>query len=312
MADVTETTAAPEMIFGEVMDAHMAKEFAKIIHSEDSSSEATKVADDQAAQPVEAAESKPDEPEVVEPEKPEPKETAKARNARLVEEARTAENRELRERLAKLEGMIEASRKPQEVVPQAPVVDPDAPDPSKYPLGEIDARYLLDAARYTARKEIMSEREAQARAAQEATLAEAIKEANTKADALVGVGKAKYDDFEDVVVKGFQSGAWKMVPEIGDLILGSEHGADIVYALGSNPAEANRIASLPLAQQAAWFGRQEAMLEAKKPAAASPRGGSKAPEPLPIRARGFGGSTGDQPDTDAFRAFEARMRQQRQ
>jgi len=307
MADPIETTAAPEMTDDEIMEAFTAKELSKITGMESSDE-----GESGSEAPAKAAEAKPDEPEKAEPEKPEPKETAKARNARLAEEDRSAENRELRERLAKLEGMLEAARKPPEPETQAAVVDPDAPDPSKYPLGEIDAKYLMDAARYVARKELMAAREEQTRAAQEIARAEAAKEAQTKADALIQAGKSKYEDFDEVVVQGAQANAWPLSPELGALILESDHGADIAYALASNPEEAKRIAALPLAKQAAWFGRQEASLETKKPAAASPRGGSKAPDPLPVRARGYGGATGVQPDTDDFRAFEASMRQQRQ
>lgn len=67
------------------------------------------------------------------------------RNAHL-----SNENRELRERLARLEGRVEASARPQQ---EAPSNDDPEPDPKNYAQGEFDPKYLRDAARWDYRQE---------------------------------------------------------------------------------------------------------------------------------------------------------------
>lgn len=71
------------------------------------------------------------------------------RNAKL-----SNENRELRERLARLEGRLD-SQQPRSEPAQAQG-DPE-PDPKNYPQGEYDPKYLRDAARWDYRQEAKSQ-----------------------------------------------------------------------------------------------------------------------------------------------------------
>jgi hypothetical protein len=54
--------------------------------------------------------------------------------------------------------------------------------------------------------------------------------------------------------------------DMASLIRDSEHGPEMAYHLGKNPAEAARIAALPAIRQAAELGKLEVALSAPKPA----------------------------------------------
>jgi hypothetical protein len=81
----------------------------------------------------------------------------------------------------------------------------------------------------------------------------------------------------------------------------SDMGAEVAYHLASNPAEAQRIASLTPRAQAREIGRIEAMLS--QPSKPKAKTVSDAPEPV-ASARGNNGRFTVNPDTDDFAAFE--------
>jgi hypothetical protein len=190
--------------------------------------------------------------------------------------------------------------------------DPNAPQPSSYEYGELDARYIRDLAKYEARKELEAERaKTQSEAARQSAEA-AARERATKIDAWAQAeGAKKYDDFDEVVIQGAKDGLWPLSATLGQLILESEFGHDIAYSLASNPKEAARIARMAPEKQAAWFGKEEARLAA---GAASPGEThddiqqkpkvTQAPIPPVHRAKGSGESNPVSPDTTDFAAFE--------
>lgn len=82
-----------------------------------------------------------------------------------------------------------------------------------------------------------------------------------------------------------------ITPQMLEVITDSEHGPDIAYHLGKNPAEAARIAALPPVRLARELGRIEAQVSAPRalpkqpPAPITPvsgiaAGGTKAPEAM--------------------------------
>lgn len=76
-----------------------------------------------------------------------------------------------------------------------------------------------------------------------------------------------------------------ITPDMASLIRDSEHGPDIAYHLGKNPAEAARIASLSPIRQAAELGKLEVALAAPKPSRKVP-----AAPVQPVSAIAAGGS----------------------
>lgn len=85
----------------------------------------------------------------------------------------------------------------------------------------------------------------------------------------------RYKDFERVAYSVPISGV------AGEIICGSDVGADIAYYLGSNPAEAAKIARLNPVEQARAIGSIEARLSLPKPNTTS-----KAPAPInPVKGK---------------------------
>lgn len=91
--------------------------------------------------------------------------------------------------------------------------------------------------------------------------------------------KEKYDDFEQVA----QNRNLPVTSEMASAIVTSEIGPDILYHLGSNPKEADRIARLSPVAQVKEIGKLEAKLTAEPPT----KKVSSAPAPItPVKANG--------------------------
>lgn len=106
------------------------------------------------------------------------------------------------------------------------------------------------------------------------------------------------EDFEDVM----ESSDAPMTQQMADAILTSDLGPKIAYHLAKNPEEAQRIAALPAARQAAEIGKLEVRIEAEaKPKPKQEP--SKAPEPIePVGTRATSASDrpSDKDDIDTW------------
>ena len=104
--------------------------------------------------------------------------------------------------------------------------------------------------------------------------------------AQVADAKSRYADFEAVAFAPDVS----ITNDMAQILASSDVGADVAYHLGTNKAEAARIASLPPLEQAMALGRLEAAVSLPKP-----RTQSAAPEPVkPVKAKATAG--GKDPD----------------
>ena len=113
----------------------------------------------------------------------------------------------------------------------------------------------------------------QQRAAEVRTVAEERFEEN------VAKASEKYSDFEELVFNP----RLPVSDTMRDAIFMLEDGTDVLYHLGSNPAEAKRITQLPPVQQALEIGRLHAKLAASPPV----KKVSNASAPIaPLRAKG--------------------------
>lgn len=203
--------------------------------------------------------------------------------------------------------------------------DSTAPDPSKFQYGELDSRYIAALARFETRKEILASRQAQDAQTATAEQTRSAAEFKTALTTFTAKGDEQYDDFDEVVIQGAKDGVWPLSSGLGQLLLTSDVGVQIAYELASNPKEAARISALPLARQAAWFGKREAELSSETDATdAKPKPAkvddlepakpivktSQAPKPI-VGARGSGGKSSVSSDTTDFAAFEALARQRK-
>lgn len=237
------------------------------------------------------------------------KSVAKQRAAERRADAAETSNRALEARLARLEAGLTTRN-------EAPKKDPNAPDPSNYKNGDIDVQYIADLSRYESRKAIADDRAANDKAASDAQAAKnkrAFEKARNKLEAR---GIDKYgEDFADVA---FDEDV-KISPTLGELLLDSDHGHEILYGLASDDKEAERIFGMSPARQAAWFGQQEAKLSSETPDADDDREDdeeeetprprkspktSQAPTPPEFRARGSSGTPRTNAATSDFAAFE--------
>ena len=200
--------------------------------------------------------------------------------------------------------------------------DASAPDPTKYQYGDLDPRYLADLARHEAKTLIeadKNERETARRTAAQQQEAAAFEAAKTK---LVSEGVAQFPDFQETVMDAAVAGEWDLTKTVGDLAFDSEQGPAIMYHLATNADESKALAKLPVAKQAAWFGKMEAFFAAKSPpksnGATDAKGGNSATPPAKMtqappvperRVRGNGNPNPVSPDTTDFAAFERLAKQ---
>lgn len=189
-------------------------------------------------------------------------------------------------------------------------VDPKAED---YEFGENDPKFIRAVAKFEARQEMKADQAARELTLQTQQNAREAQERNEKKEVLYDAGRAKYEDFESVVIDGIENREFPLSPTLGKLCLNSDVGIDVVYYLASNPKLAAKIDGKTPVEQAAYFGRLEAQFSTEEVAPAkTPKvvTAKTTQAPAPIRgARGAGGN--QQPvtaDTNDFAAFEASVR----
>lgn len=199
------------------------------------------------------------------------------------------------------------------------------PDPKDFEFGEVDAKYIRALARFEAKQEIAAASQTQQDKSRTAEDERLQAEFTEKRAAFEDAGLDQYEDFQEVVLDTVtlpksDPAAWPLSATVGQLLLESDHGPAIAYQLASDIKEAKRVHALSPAQQAAWFGRQEAKLSSEtdgkvKPEEAAgairqpskeapPRSVSRAPLPA-SRGRGAGGNKQVGGATTDFAAFEA-------
>jgi len=154
------------------------------------------------------------------------------------------------------------------VAPAAPPPEPLRPDDF------TNAPAYADAMAERKAQELLAKREAEA---EQVAVLEAYQDREEDA-------RNKYDDFEQVAYNP----KLPVTETMAQTIQSSEIGPDVIYWLGSNPKEAERIARLSPLLQAREIGKVEARLAANPPAKKT----STAPAPIaPVTARTTNGAT---------------------
>lgn len=197
----------------------------------------------------------------------------------------TSEIRELRTQLAAKPG---ASEKPGAATP--PTVEAKAPEPGKPVAANFNT--------YEEYVEALTDWKLEQRDALRASVdARATQQATVKTQ--VEAARARHDDYDQVVTDQVP-----ISPAMAEVLVGMEHGAEVAYVLGSDPAEAARIAALTPAQAGAALARIEAGLGLEKTSTATkPKTAlSKAPPPPRILSGSAGGAD-PEPDPKNFAAW---------
>lgn len=142
--------------------------------------------------------------------------------------------------------------------------------------------YIEAVADWKVEQRLSAEREQQTRVQQETAQQQTIREFQSRADRV----RESHPDFDDVVGNRSLAISEAMV----EAAYGSEKGPELLYHLGQNPKEAERIYNLPPYQAAMEMGRLEAALS--RPSRKNP----SAPDPIRPIAGGGGSQTVD-PDS---------------
>lgn len=118
----------------------------------------------------------------------------------------------------------------------------------------------------------------------------------------VEAARARHDDYDQVV-----NDQVPISPAMAEVLVASEHGAEVAYYLGSNPDEAAAIAKLSPARAGAELAKIEASLDLKTSTETKPKTAtSKAPTP-PKTLTGSGGNGDAEPDPSNFQKWNAWM-----
>lgn len=253
--------------------------------------------------------------------KPQKKNRFQERIDELVRKEREAERRAeaLEQRLRELES---GSKKEDTPKPQPNKQEDGGPRPDaknedgteKYPLGEFDPNYVRDLARHEAVTQLALAREQEAQERRQQELEQAKNELLGNWEEKLTPAKERYPDFEDkgeALVGRFSD----IEPAYGEhltaVLMGLDHGPDVLYHLANNPDLATTIirsgatnATIALAELNA---EMRATLGTPNGADQSKKRVSKAPAPPPTNKGSAGGVKTVAPDTDDLDAFEAQF-----
>lgn len=207
------------------------------------------------------------------------------------------------------EARIAAEARVKELEELQATTDEQAPDPTdpKYRYGEVDEDYIKDLAEHTVAKKMAVIKIKENEEAETVALEDRRKHFNAKHTDMIKSGIEKFDNFEESL-EAIESGDVPLTYVMAELILESEHGAEMTDALANDPTEATRISRLSPMRQAAAIGKLEASYSSSaKPSAKKGRKSTSAPTPPQRKARGKGGKFQAAESTNDFEAFEKRM-----
>lgn len=183
----------------------------------------------------------------------------------------------------------------------------NAPDPSdqeKYPLGHLDDRYIEDKLEWLTTKKAAERADAVLQRQQESERAQAAERSQKalldKVDDLATRGSELFDDFHESVVETGMKGDWPLTQTTFEAAHESPNGAQILYDLSRDKAEAKRVAELSPLQQLRYVDAKNAEIEKKKQARKIPQAG----DPPRTQTRGASSKVQINPATDNLDDFE--------
>jgi hypothetical protein len=184
------------------------------------------------------------------------------------------------------------------------LAEPDPSDTDKYPLGHLDDRYIEEKLEWLAEKKATERADAvllrQQAYEQNQAAEKQQQELLVKVDDLATRGSDIFDDFQENVVEAGMRGDWDLSQATFEAAHESENGAQILYELSQNKAEASRVAKLSPFQQLKFVQVRDMELSKGK----QPRKVPQAGEPPRNTARGANSRTHISPATENLDDFE--------
>ncbi len=224
------------------------------------------------------------------------------RNRELQRQLEGRGNSELLARLENLERGLQGENRGGNQPVETP--EPDPTDTDKYPLGHLDDRYIEDKLEWLADKKATERADAVLQRQQEYENSQAVErqqqEILVKVDDLAARGADLFDDFQESVVEAGMRGDWVLSQATFEAAHEAEHGAQILYDLAQDKAEAKRVANLSPYQQLKFVQERDAEIAKGK----QPRRVPQAGDPPRNPARGANSRTSISPATDNLDDFE--------
>lgn len=181
---------------------------------------------------------------------------------------------------------------------------PDPTDVDKYPLGHLDDRYIEDKLEWLAEEKATRQADAVLQRQQERERAAAAERQQTellgKVDDLASKGSELFEDFQESVVEAGMRGDWDLSQPTFEAAHDAEHGAQILYDLAQDKAEASRVAKLSPYQQLKYVAERDAEISKAKSGRKIPKAG----DPPTHTARGANSRTQNSGATDNLDEFE--------
>lgn len=222
-------------------------------------------------------------------------ERLKREKAELARQLREGTNRELLEKVERLEKLLQGDNPNGNQAIGTP--EPDPSDFEKYPLGHLDPSYIEDKLDWVAEKKAAERADAALQRQQEVSQLQPLLE---KVDQITQRGTEIYDDFQETVVEAGMRGDWDLQQPTFEAAAEAENGVEILYALANDPKEASRVAKLSPYQQLKYVADRDAEISKGK----APRRKPQAGEPPQNTARGANSRTQINPATDNLDDFE--------
>jgi hypothetical protein len=220
----------------------------------------------------------------------------KREKADLARQLREGTNRELLERLERIEKGLPAENT--NANQQTGIgSQPDPNDLEKYPLGHLDPDYIEDKLDWLTEKKAADQADAVLQRQQEIDQQSELLE---KVDTLASRGVELYDDFQESVVEAGMRGDWDLSQTTFEAAHDADNGVQILYELSQDKKEASRVAKLSPFQQLKYVADRDAEISKSK----TPRRIPKAGDPPVNTARGANSRTQINPATDNLDDFE--------
>jgi len=208
----------------------------------------------------------------------EKRESGWQREKRKAEAARAEAARERARADALLELLQRNGNRPEPATETHSSSNDGPPDPSRYPLGEVDAKYAADLAVHAVKQERMRER-------QEAERAEQWREFSKKRDGFKERSEKvaeHYEGFHETIDRVLSDPNVPISTPVAQGLIEDERGPEIAYHLAKNPSVLERLNSLSPMRAAIEIGRLSAML----PQAPARQQTSAPPPPTQLRPKG--------------------------
>ena len=226
----------------------------------------------------------------------------KAELARKLREAEASKAAELAGRLENLENLLQGGKTG--VKSDAGEPEPDPTDTDKYPLGHLDDRYIEDKLEWLSEKKATERADAVLQRQQESERIQAAEQQHrellVKVDDLSTRGSDLYDDFQESVVEAGMRGDWDLSQATFEAAHDAENGAQILYDLAQDKAEAARVAKLSPYQQLRYVMDRDTEISKAKSGRKIPKAG----DPPTHTARGANSRTQINGSTDNLDDFE--------